>query len=72
MKVHFRSDRDEFDPQIEHVNGLYPFVVDVWVYEVETRVEPHKPVENGMQTWYDDESDEEEESDGMFYVAELA
>ncbi|TRX91712.1 hypothetical protein FHL15_007494 [Xylaria flabelliformis] len=71
MKVHFQSD-DESDSRIERLDSLYPFVVDVWVYEVETKMEPCKPVESGMQTWYENESDEEEQPDDMFYVAELA
>ncbi|KAI8626353.1 hypothetical protein F5Y19DRAFT_227422 [Xylariaceae sp. FL1651] len=52
------------------LSALQPFVVAVWVYEVEGRREPHKPIDSGMQLWHD--SDSEEEVDDMFYVAELA
>ncbi|GAP92702.1 putative NACHT domain-containing protein [Rosellinia necatrix] len=72
LKVHFQSENDEPDSQVERFDPLYPFVVDVWVYEVETKMEPCKPEKSGMHTWYDSESDEEMELDEMFYVPELA
>ncbi|KAI0867564.1 hypothetical protein GGS24DRAFT_515180 [Hypoxylon argillaceum] len=73
MKVHFQQEFDDQNSNTQrYIDALRPFAVDVWVYEIDQPVEPHKSAKSETQTWLEIESDEEETFDDMFYVPELA
>ncbi|KAJ3569742.1 hypothetical protein NPX13_g5979 [Xylaria arbuscula] len=57
---HFQSGNEVANSPTEQSDMLSHFVFEVWVYEVGAKIESHKPVENGTQTWYENESDEDE------------
>jgi hypothetical protein len=73
MKVHLRQEfEDQNSDTQRYIDVLRPFAVDVWVYEIDTPAEPHKPAKSETEAWLESESDEEENFEDMFYIPELA
>jgi hypothetical protein len=72
--AHFLQGGEVPNFETTHYSGFSQLVVEVWVYEVDSKKE-HTSAITGINSWYEhdlEDEEEEEEGDNLFYVEELA